>query len=139
MVSPIIPKEDRVKVMKKEPEMMCIDSRGKNRGQLDQFISTQYLVWTNSLLQLFPMSTHILLNWVPNKNKLLENFWNPLVRLLRPKIFLIVKMILEFKKNFVRPISDLCSFLLPKWNTKLLYLSEIICKKPKKFQTGHIF
>ena len=108
---------------------MCIDSRGKNRGQLDQFISTQYLVWTNSLLQLFPMSTHILLNWVPNKNKLLENFWNPLVRLLRPKIFWIVKMILEFKKNFVRPISDLCSFLLPKWNTKLLYLSEIICKK----------
>ena len=118
--------------MKKEPEMVCIDSRGKNRGQLDQFISTQYLVWTNSLLQLFPMSTHIHLNWVPNKNKLLENFWNPLVRLLRPKIFLIVKMILEFKKNFVRPISDLCSFLLPKWNTKLLYLSEIICKKPKK-------
>merc|ERR1712086_520188 len=59
MVSPSIPKEDGVKVMKKEPEMMCIDSRGKNRGQLDQIISTQYLVWTNSPLQLFPVPTHI--------------------------------------------------------------------------------
>lgn len=59
MISPSIPKEDGVKVMKKEPEMMCIDSRGKNRGQLDQIISTQYLVWTNSPLQLFPVPTHI--------------------------------------------------------------------------------
>jgi hypothetical protein len=51
MVSPSIPIEDEVKIMKKEPEMMCFDSRGKNRGRLDQIISTQYLVWTNSLLK----------------------------------------------------------------------------------------
>ena len=69
MVSPIIPKEDGVKVMKKEPEMKCIDSRGKNRGQVDQIISTQYLVWTNSLLQLHPMPTHILLNWVSQQKQ----------------------------------------------------------------------
>ena len=77
MISPSIPKEDGVKVMKKEPEMMCIDSRGKNRGQLDQIISTQYLVWTNSPLQLFPVPTHIPLIWVPKKktNKNISIFY----------------------------------------------------------------
>ena len=99
MVSPSIPIEDGVKVMKKEPEMMCIDSRGINRGQFDQIISTQYLVWTNSLLQLFPMSTHIPLNWVPNKTNFLKTFLKSSCTF---KIFLNRQNDSRVQKNFCK-------------------------------------